>query len=269
MLRRFRGLVALGLFTLAPTLAAANERHFTYTYESATLPRGARELEIWSTWRTGRATFYSRLEQRAEFEVGLTDRLLTAFHLNWEASAGIDPASNEVRSQSSFTGVSSEWKYKLSDPAADRIGAALYGEATLGPSERELEAKLILDKRLGANLLAYNLVLEGEWERAPTGFELEEVALEHDLAWTHFFRPGLAAGVELRSHTEFTPDHKPEHSALFLGPVVSYGSESWWVALTVLGQLPALKRSVEDRGQALVLDEHERVNARLLFSYEW
>jgi hypothetical protein len=40
---------------------------------------------------------------------------------------------------------------------ADRAGVALYGELSAGPSEVELEGKLIFDKRVGRFLGALNL----------------------------------------------------------------------------------------------------------------
>ena len=59
--------------------------------------------------------------------------------------------------------MSSEWKLKLSDPVADRAGVALYAELSAGPSEVELEGKLIFDKRAGRFLGALNLAAEHEW----------------------------------------------------------------------------------------------------------
>src|SRR6516162_9438009 len=61
-----------------PVAVAANERHFTYTYESAVLPPGAKEIEVWATGGFGRNEYYAQLDQRLEFEVGLTERLMTA-----------------------------------------------------------------------------------------------------------------------------------------------------------------------------------------------
>lgn len=271
--RGLHSLKALSL-TLALLLApsagpsAANERHFTYTYESGVLPPGERELEIWTTYRAGRHDLYARLDHRAEFEVGLTDRLMTAFYLNWEDINQEVPGSPpSTQHEFSFGGVSSEWKYKLSDPVADAFGSAVYGELSLGTAEVELEAKLILDKRVGRNLYAYNLTVEPEWEVGAEETELEEVGLENNLAVAHFFRPQTSVGLELRNHLEFTEDHKPEHIALFLGPVVSHAGAGWWATASVLRQLPALKKSAEDPGSDLILDEHERLNARLLFSF--
>ncbi len=245
--------------------AAANERHFTYAYESAVLAPGAREVELWTTLRTGRHDFYSAFENRAEFEVGLTNRLQTSFYLNWHSTAEEDTSvtPSVITKESSFDGISSEWKYKMSDPVADRIGSALYGEVSLGNEEIELETKLILDKRIGKNLFAYNLTGEFEWEREPDEIEYEKTVLENTLSFTHFFKPQFAGGLELESRTQ----DEPAHSALFLGPVVSYTTDQWWVAFTALTQLPAIQRSENDKDSSLVLDEQEKYNFRLLLSF--
>ncbi len=249
----------------------ANTRHFTYTYESAVLAPGAREFELWNTYRTGRHEFYTQFDHRAEFEFGLTKKLQTSLYLNWQTISQIDHTTTpeSIATASEFKGISSEWKYQMTDPVADKIGSALYGEVSLGTDEMELESKLILDKRLGRNLFAYNLVLAGAWEREPVEWEYEETELENNLGWTHFFKENFGAGLELRNHTEFTSENHPEHSSLFLGPVVSYSADSWWLAFTSMWQLPAIKRSVSDPNSALVLDEHERFNARLLLGFHF
>src|SRR5262245_2737073 len=100
---------AIGAALLAAGAAEANERHFTYVYESATLPTGAKEIEIWTTPRVGREDYYRRFDQRAEFEVGLTDRLQTALYLNFEAVS--QETGDVMESEFAFGGVSSEWKY--------------------------------------------------------------------------------------------------------------------------------------------------------------
>ncbi len=249
---------ALGL--LAST-AAGNERHFTYTYESAVLPTGGREIEVWTTPRIGKEDYFVRFDERLEFEVGLTDQLMTAFYLNWSAITADDTMGVRA-SETEFTGVSSEWKLKLSDPVADPIGVGLYGELTGGTDEFEAEAKLIIDKQVGDLLLAGNLVLANEWEMEADETETEH-EIELDLAATFFLRPGLSAGLELRNHNEIL-EGEWEHSALFLGPVLAYATDAWWAAITILPQLPALKKEGDG---ARVLDDHEKLEARLLFSF--
>jgi hypothetical protein len=256
-----RSLFAFACLFLLPATADANERHFTYTYESAVLPVGAREIEIWTTSRTGKEDYFVAFDERLEFEVGLTDRLMTAFYLNWSAvTADVDPPGAR-QSATEFTGVSSEWKLKLMDPVAAAFGLALYGELTGGTDEAELEGKLIIDKQIGDLLLAGNLVLANEWELEPDETETEQ-EIEIDLAAAYFLRPGFSAGLELRNHNDFHGDW--EHSALFLGPVLGYGTETWWAALSILPQLPALKKEGDG---SRVLDDHEKLEARILFSF--
>lgn len=261
----------VGLVVLISALTCqANQRHFSYTYESAVLTPGDREMELWSTYRTGRHDYYTEMDHRAEFEFGLTDRLMTAFYLNWQDVASQDNTTTppSIKKESQWEGISSEWKYKLTDPVADAFGSALYGEFSVATDEVGFEGKVILDKRVGQNLFAYNLSLEPEWARQVDGsLGAPSTSWENNLAMTHFFNPQTAAGLELRSLTQFTPENHPDYSALYLGPVVSYATDNWWIAATLLGELPALKRSVSDPTSSLVLDEQERYAFRLLLSF--
>jgi len=257
-------LVVLLAGLVAGTTATASERHFTYTYESGVLPPGGREIEPWITFRLGRDDFYSRLDTRLEAELGISDRLQTAIYLNLSARSFDTPSGRQ--SSTTLDGVSSEWKLKLADPVADPVGLAVYGELSGGPSEAEIEAKLILDKRHGRWLTALNVVFEHEWEFEQAGETLQESIVEIDAAAAFFIRPGLTAGLELRSHTVLPPEAGPTRSALFLGPTVSYSREGWWVAVTVLPQLRALKGASQGR---LDLEEHEKVEARVLFGLEF
>jgi hypothetical protein len=248
---------------LAASPAAASERHFTYTYESAVLGPGLRELEPWSTFRLGKSGFYGAFDTRIEAELGLTDQLQTSLYLN--ASAVTEDTPGGRSSSTELEGISSEWKLKLSDPVADRAGSALYAEVSAGPSDFELEAKLILDKRAGRLLGALNLVAEHEWEFDQPEAE-RETALELDAAACWFLTPNLTAGLELRSHTVLPPGSEPTRSALFLGPTVSYARQRWWVAASVLPQIRALAGASEGH---LDLVEHERVEVRVLFGLEF
>lgn len=255
--------VACLLLCLATSqVALANDRRFTYSYESGVLPPGERELEVWSTARLGRESRYTRFDERLEFEVGLTQRLMTALYLNGTSVTQPD-GTGGLSTAFEFKGISSEWKYKLLDPVADPVGLALYGEVTGSGDEVELEAKVIVDKRVGNFLFALNLVGEQEWE-----FELEEVLaesiLEPAVGVAYFVTPSFSVGLEARNHNELVSG-KLEHSALFAGPVVGFAREGWWVAFSVLPQLPALKS--HDPKEPRDLHEHEKINARLLFSF--
>jgi hypothetical protein len=84
-------------FALMAGAAGANERHFGYVYETGVLAPGAKELETSTTLRTGREDYYSALDHRLEFEVGVADKLMTAFYLNWSNTSALD-AAGEVAS---------------------------------------------------------------------------------------------------------------------------------------------------------------------------
>jgi hypothetical protein len=251
------------IMALSATGASASERHFNYTYESAVLRPGARELEPWNTFRLGRSSFYSRLDTRLEAELGLTDRLQTSLYLNLKAESADTPGGRS--SSTELEGISSEWKMKLSDPVADPAGVALYGELGAGPSEVEIEGKLILDKRAGHFLGALNLAAEHEWSFESPETEREK-AFELDAAGCWFLTRRLTAGLELRSHLVIPPGGEPTRSALFLGPTVAYATEGWWVAASVLPQVRALAGASDGH---LDLVEHERVEVRVLFGLEF
>lgn len=238
------------------SLALANERRFTYTYDAEVLPAGARELESWTTFLPMEDGMVD-VAQRVEIEFPVTPRLMSALYLN--GSAGMHG--------SSFDGISSEWKLNLVSRHTAPVGVALYGEVGLGPVETELEAKLILDKEAGPLLLAYNLVGEAELEREMSGAEVEtevEWVIENDLGVAVRLGKAWSLGAELRNHIEIPASEGFEHSAFFAGPTAAYASADWWGALTVLPQVYAIH---DEPG--LVMDEHTMLEARLLMGFHF
>lgn len=259
---------------LAATSARATERRFSYTYETGVLPAGQMEIETWSTWHYGRDKFYNRFDERLELEAGLTDRLQTALYFNYSGlTQDQDVGSERVRTTTSeFQGLSSEWKLQLSNPVADIIGSALYFELAAGLTEAEIEAKILLDKRMGNVLAALNIIGELEWEFADIQ-TVTETVLETDVALGYFVTPKLLIGGEARTHTEVV-DGAWEHSVLFAGATVSYAQDRWWFAASYLPQIGnyggahghAHGNQAQQVGN-LELTEHEKVEARLLFGF--
>ena len=100
----------------------AQDRLFTYTYQSGVLNSGQREIEVWNTFRTGRTDYFARLDNRTEFEIGLGKNLQTAFYLNLTSKTN----TVDILGVKSFTtgnelSFSNEWKYKILDPLADKM----------------------------------------------------------------------------------------------------------------------------------------------------
>lgn len=253
---------------LSGGMAYANERRFTYIYESPVLSPGARELEIWNTYRSGKSSYYHRLDQRIELEFGVVDRVMTSLYLNYEwkrFDANGDAPGGEKGAEQGAS-VSTEWKYRMFDRVADPLGVALYGEFTLGLDERELETKIILDKQIGRFLLAGNLVMEHEWKDDLVDGILateREMKLEFSGGISYNVTGQFAFGVEAVQQNVLV-DGEVGHAALFAGPVVTYATEEWWATFTVLPQVAGLKGATVN---GLDLDEFERSQVRLLLSF--
>jgi hypothetical protein len=274
-----RSILAIISLSLFSHLIYAQDRIFTYTYQSNTLAPGQKELEIWTTLRTGREGYYRSLDNRFEFEVGIAKNLQTAFYLNSSQTAQevrfLDTQANEIISIEQSTGwsFSNEWKLKLSDPVGNVIGSALYGEFTIAPTETELEFKLILDKKTGPFFHALNLESEFEFETEIEEEEdgRQEVETEEKTKFKLVY--GLARNlgqhwhVGLESFLKAGQVKEPmDYMVLFAGPGFSYSKGSFWLNLTVMPQVAGLLHPTEG-ASGLYLEKEEKLQTRLMFSY--
>jgi hypothetical protein len=265
-------LFLLFLLFISAAKVPAQDRIFNYTYQSIVLGPQQSEIEVWNTLRWGKENYYQALDQRIEFETGLIPNLQTAFYLNVRSTSaavlaegtGSGLAGLESETELSF---SNEWKYKLFDPVADPIGLAVYAEYAVGSRGFELEPRIILDKITGATVLALNVSAELEFEKEieEDGTESTERATEIHLTGAIGFRlaPGFHLGLEVFSKNGLS-DGSLSYSALYAGPTLSYAVERFWVNVTFMPQLTGLSGATNN---GLVLDEAERYQTRLLFSF--
>ncbi|MEO5675528.1 MAG: hypothetical protein ABIQ74_12875 [Chitinophagales bacterium] len=270
----------LSLTILACRSSFATDRNFAYTNESRTLQGGLRELEAWISYSYGRDNFYSAVKNRVEFEIGLGKKLQTSFYLNLNAETFPQTIYNPVTDSSGSiifqqqsvlhtkfnAGFSNEWKYQLSDPVVNKIGSALYGEISISPDGFELETKFILDKKFNRFVTALNFVSEIEWEA--------EDNTEGETEWEQEFKPEINFGLIYELPNNFSLGFEArslniihegiwEHSALFAGPAFSYKQNDWWVSIGIQPQITDFKSS------GLDLEDHEKLNARMLFAYSF
>jgi hypothetical protein len=258
----------LFLFIVGNSCSSANERKFTYTYESLVLSPGVREVEVWNTFRYGRSSFYRRLDQRIEFEFGVMDRFMSSLYLNSESKAmdsnGDAPGGeNEHEQTVSF---SNEWKYKLFDRVADPVGLALYGEFTLGLIETEFEGKVIMDKQIEKTLVGLNVAFEQAWGvslvsgRTQNSSELSiSITAGVSYSVTNSFSVGMEAFQQ-----NIIQNNRITDAAIFAGPVLSYASDTWWASWTFMPQIAEIAGT---SGTSLNLNEFEKVQTRLLLSF--
>ena len=253
-------LLLIVCFTFVFQASHADERKFNYVYQSNVLNKGHRDLEVWTTGRIGKNTgYYAALDHRVEFEIGLSKKLQSAFYLNFSQTK--TDKSGTMQSFFEFQGISTEWKYQVSNPYTDAVGFGLYSELSLNTDRAELETKLIFDKKIGKTTLALNVTAEPEWDLGlPSDLEFKQ---ENAFGLSNAISNNFSAGFEIRQHNVFV-DGELEHSSLFGGPVLSYTEQNWFVNLTVLPQLAAMKKI---NGQKLDLVEYEKLEMRLLLSF--
>ncbi len=262
---------------LAPALAGlvagiatlhADDRRFTYSYEPETLPQGVTEFEQWITWRTQRnATVdqsnFNRFDLREELEYGVTDNYTVSLYLNNKVEHFREVSTASNVSQFTFDGISIENRYMVLNPADHAVGLTLYLEPRFSGVETELEQKIILGQRHGDWKWAINLTHATEWGdhfRTVDGEVGVSVGVARQLGrrWS--------VGIELLDTNDLPEYEKWANTVLYLGPVVSYRTEKWWAALTVMPQVSGLNFGTDADGEKhFELSAHERVNARLLF----
>ncbi len=244
----------------APALHA-DERKFTYSYEATTLPEGSGEFEQWATLQARKESGrWTTLLLREEIEYGVTDRLNAAIYLNseYQGNHGVPGFGDEH--EFGFKSMSTEWKFKVTDPSADLVGSLLYAELAFSPEEYEFETKLVLSRQIGPFTFAYNFIYEAEVEREQD--ERPQWRWEHIVSntigasWS--MSRNVAVGVEALDIARFSPIEDSKTHAYYAGPNVHYSSGSWWVTLTFLSQ-------VSFNGLELTDGDNTKYSIRLIF----
>ena len=209
----------------------ADDRRFTYTYETTTSPKGAVEVETWVTWKAkrGEGGNSNQFDFRHEWEYGITDRLQLGLYLSdWS----IKEDDGHIKSDWKNVGV--EVIYQLSNPNTDALGSALYGEVKLGDELFVLEGKLLLQKNFGKWIVAYNATVEAEWEGR--GFHEQVGELKNSIGVSYEFSPKFSLGAELFHEVAFEDWDEQGENAVYVGPNASFRFGRAFATATVLFQ---------------------------------
>jgi hypothetical protein len=232
---------------ITPGSLLATERKFAFSYEVTTAPKGTVELENWVTWKhsDNAAGKVDRFDFRHELEFGVTDRLQAAVYLvNWT----YDDRATDKRAHYENSGI--ELIYNLTNPTTDFLGSALYLEALVGDENLEVEGKLLLQKNFGPVVVAYNAVLEAEWE----GEKLDERTGEfaQTLGISYELNRNFSLGAEVLHEVEFPDWGEAEEGRVWAGPNISLRS----------GRVSAVLAGLF---QVTDVDEEPDVQTRLIF----
>ena len=255
-----------------PGKSEAGESAFGFVITTDLLPKGGKEIEQWLTWRRQKAGGkFDLIQGRTAFEYGVTDDFQAAVYANYAWSRafhnGVDGATTPPETfagvrfgpdshwhSGRFVGVSLEGIYRVLSPYIHPIGLALYLEPTFGKGLFEVENRLIVQKNFVDDrvIVASNLTLNLEGRRLPG--DPEEVGYASRKHWDHEtdfnislaasyrFIPNWSAGFEFineREYSNFSLDPgRRNNVAYYLGPVVHFGGERFFVTGTFLTQLP-------------------------------
>ncbi len=236
---------------LASSSLHAGDRKFAFSYEATTSPKGAIEFENWVTWKHSDNSLgkVDRFSFRHEIEYGITDRLqLGVYVADWT----YDSRDSEKKARYDHSGA--EFIFNLTNPTTDFLGSALYFEALAGDEVVELEGKLLLQKNFGPLTIAYNAVLEAEWE----GDKLDERTGEFSetLGVSYELTRGFSVGAEVLHEVEFPDWGKAEDGRVWAGPNVSVRGGRAFAVLAGLFQVTDVK-------------EEPEVQTRLIFGFHF
>jgi hypothetical protein len=216
MSRRVRIVLGWLAVLAAAAPARADRKFYLFTYQYATLPKGAAEIESWITREDDDARpsqIDGQLQVEGEF--GLTDRLDISLYtiLAKEGNESLDWDASKI-----------EAKYRLGETGKWPVDVELYAEyeqpfKVHGWGEPEL--KLILAHDFGPLNVAGNLIF----------FKPVDDETGRHFAWRKEWSAGASYEISPRvnvgaeGHGSFTDSNAK------IGPVVSYQGEKAWVAI--------------------------------------
>ena len=261
--------IIVSLLALAISSASAQDRHFAWSYNTPTLPKGNVDIEAWNTFSAGRdGSSFSRLRQRFEFEFGVTDVIQTSLYLNGSHSftgPRLDGASTAASRSSSFS-FSNAWKFHLLSPFDNPLGISTYVEYYLAQGEIELEGKIMLDHITEHHWSVLNTTIEAgfeeEFEMVSGGLASEievEWKWETTLGYMYTIGSDFGIGVELRNINAIR-EGTWEYSALYVGPSVFIGGGKYFLIFNAMPQVANLT----GQNKPLELDDQERFAFRAL-----
>jgi hypothetical protein len=233
--------------------AIADEQVFGNTRGAETLPKGHFDVYETLTMRTGKAEgHYRGFDAETEIEYGISDRLQTGIAVegHYFDIHGVDGDRDGLddKNGAAFGGISNSWKYCLASPFKEDIGIALRWEmgykihddvAGLEQDMIYFKPEIMLQKNYLDDTLitVLNLGLQEAWGKKPAEEYDNEISFLQSAGVSYRFMPNWFIGLEERTVVEcpyLTTGNRYayEHSAMFAGPALHYGSESWWCTLS-------------------------------------
>ena len=217
--------------------ANATPRPLPFTYQHEQLARGDAEFEQFGDFTLTRATeypsgepgYYGLYQFQTEFEYGITDRLELGLYFTY-APAAATGYSDTARSFNG-NGFKQRLRYQLAPTGVWPIDVSVYGELAENERELEIEAKIILQRRIDRLRIIANLV--GEQEFYFNG--KKDLVFAPSAGITFEASPIVQPGFEWWMRAEYPLEDPPHPRPFELGPhhyvgpalLLSFG-RLWW-----------------------------------------
>jgi hypothetical protein len=220
--------------------ASATPRPLPMTYNYETLGEGELEVEqfvdltpvkVIPTSNNNLGQFTVASQFQTEFEYGITNHLELGLYLTLAPTppgAGAEPTPVLTEGN----GVKQRLRIRLFDEGVLPIDLGLYGELTENDHEFEIEAKLILQRRIGNLRIVANIVGEHEWYYAsPQQDWVFNPSAGVTYQVTPVFQPGIDSWMWLE-HSNSAPAGALPLNLLpnvYVGPAIllDFG-KFWW-----------------------------------------
>lgn len=244
-------LAALAAASLAGP-AAATPRVFPLSYGTQTNAPGEAELEqaidltpVPFFEEPGARAWTLRTKLNTELEIGLTDSLEFALYVAFANNPGEAVGAVPLY----FDALRQRLRWRLTEPGQLPVDLGLYLEASESHDALELEARLLIEKRIGRLHLVSNLWVEVERGWGGGG----EVVLRPTLGAAWELKPGVTLGLEAFLHTELEEaselvgavDKLNKGLKVFVGPTFAVQFKKVWLNAGVYARVTDVARYAE------------------------
>jgi hypothetical protein len=278
-------LLALLVVTLFPNGARADEHLFGWVLGAETLPSNHAEAYEFLTFRTGKMEgTYLGWDSETEIEYGFTDRFQASLSLenHYFYNKGVDGPRDALNDTNAFRfgGVAIAGKYRVLSPFKDPIGLAVRLEAGylahdevdgLKQTEGYVAPQLILQKNYFDDTLIVDVNggLEFAWGKRPAEQYPRELAFTGGTGVSYRFAPNWYLGLEGHIRSEFPLFElgNYEHSVIFAGPSLHYGTQRWWATLSYGYQIYGSGIHEPASGQTFAEEVRNEIRLKVGFNF--
>ncbi|HVV65703.1 MAG TPA: hypothetical protein VHC42_09545 [Rhizomicrobium sp.] len=238
---------ALALAMVACASAArADDQPFLTLDATDIEPELGREIEQSFQWNSGLSDrAFQDLEGQTEFEYGWSDRmqvgLATSYSWSYEHDHLTPPVSSLSTGQ--WGGIAGEAIYQAMNVYFDPIGLGFLVSAKAGPSERTIEALVLMQKNFVNDRLRIVVNGGGSFGSKKNGIWSDAGALTFNAGVAYNITWDFSAALEFNAEHDFdglliNGRGAPTTTGYYFGPTLQYVALPWRATLGLQTQLP-------------------------------